>query len=65
MKRSAWLGGLALVLAAAGTGEGGPLGQDRKAPELEGGKAWFNTEKPVRLADLRGKIVLLDFWTYC
>ena len=26
---------------------------------------WFNTSHPLRLADQRGKIVLLDFWTYC
>jgi hypothetical protein len=36
-----------------------------KAPELEGGVGWLNTEKPVTLAQLKGKIVLLDFWTYC
>lgn len=35
------------------------------APELEGGVAWLNTAGPLRLKDLRGKIVLLDFWTFC
>lgn len=36
-----------------------------EAPELEGGIAWLNTAGPLRLKDLRGKIVLLDFWTLC
>lgn len=35
------------------------------APELDGGVAWLNTAGPIRLRDLRGKIVLLDFWTFC
>jgi DNA-binding beta-propeller fold protein YncE len=35
------------------------------APELEGGVGWLNTAGPIRLKDLRGKIVVLDFWTYC
>jgi len=36
-----------------------------RAPELDGGVAWLNTSGPLRLRDLRGKIVLLDFWTLC
>ncbi|MCY2943438.1 MAG: thioredoxin-like domain-containing protein [Planctomycetota bacterium] len=36
-----------------------------EAPELEGGVAWLNTAKPITLKSLRGKIVLLDFWTLC
>lgn len=36
-----------------------------KAPSLDGGVDWINTEGPLRLEDLRGKFVMLDFWTYC
>jgi thiol-disulfide isomerase/thioredoxin len=35
------------------------------APELEGGVAWLNTGKPLTMESLKGKIVLLDFWTLC
>ncbi len=39
--------------------------QERIADPFEGGVAWLNTGGPIRLKDLRGKIVILDFWTYC
>jgi thiol-disulfide isomerase/thioredoxin len=42
-----------------------PPGKFKPAPELEGGVAWLNTAGPIRLKDLRGKIVLIDFWTLC
>lgn len=36
------------------------------APELDGGTAWLNTAGPLSIKkDLKGKVVLLDFWTLC
>ena len=35
------------------------------APDFDGGVAWLNTAKPISIKDLKGKIVLLDFWTLC
>ncbi len=35
-----------------------------RAPEFPAGLDWLNTDRPLALAGLRGKIVLLDFWTY-
>ena len=34
------------------------------APEFPEGLDWLNTEQPLTLEQLKGKIVLLDFWTY-
>lgn len=41
-------------------GEQSPI----RAPELAGATAWLNVPAPLSLASLRGKVVLLDFWTY-
>lgn len=34
-----------------------------KAPELTGIAAWINSS-PLTMESLRGKVVLVDFWTY-
>lgn len=37
-----------------------------RAPELDPRFAWLNTERPLSFArELKGRVVLLDFWTYC
>lgn len=35
------------------------------APEFPKGLSWLNTSAPIELQQLRGKFVLLDFWTFC
>ena len=34
-----------------------------RAPEFPAGLAWINTA-PLTVAGLRGKLLILDFWTY-
>src|SRR2546430_11883748 len=35
----------------------------QKAPELKDGDAWINSA-PLKLEQLRGKVVLIDFWAW-
>jgi hypothetical protein len=57
---------LAVVLATALAGGVAPaMGQPRPgvaAPDVTGGP-WINS-RPLTLAELRGRVVLVEFWTY-
>jgi thiol-disulfide isomerase/thioredoxin len=65
-----WLLGLVMAASVAGALRGAAGADepaaDRKPPVdlLAGGSGWINSA-PIRLDELRGKVVLLDFWTYC
>jgi hypothetical protein len=39
----------------------GQLAAPEFPPELE----WLNSDRPLTMKELQGKIVILDFWTYC
>ncbi len=36
-----------------------------EAPDFPVNSVWLNSGRPFSLQDFRGKLVLLDFWTYC
>ncbi|WP_175624702.1 MULTISPECIES: thioredoxin family protein [Oxalobacteraceae] len=40
-----------------------PYGAPTQAPEFTGIEKWLNSE-PLSMQKLRGKVVLVDFWTY-
>lgn len=46
-----------------------PLAEELKgtvnAPDFPADAQWFNVDAPLSMKDLRGKVVLLDFWTFC
>ncbi len=37
---------------------------DYPAPEFTGVTQWLNPDKPLTMQSLKGKVVLIDFWTY-
>ncbi len=65
--RIIWIALLVLVLFSLVRAQGGSNleGQPEfPAPEFPTGLDWLNVPAPVTMQALRGKLVLLDFWTY-
>ena len=52
----------ALAAWAIAPASGGAFSIGKPAPEISGGP-WINSQ-PLVLADLRGQVVLVEFWTY-
>jgi hypothetical protein len=36
-----------------------------RAPEFPPGLTWLGTPRPLRLSELKGRLVIPDFWTFC
>jgi Peroxiredoxin len=53
----------ALAFVAAAVGIARPAAAAQTAPEFTGIAAWQNS-KPLKMSQLRGKVVLIDFWAY-
>jgi thiol-disulfide isomerase/thioredoxin len=53
----------ALTFAAPPFGGDRPVNAVRAAPEFQRIDTWLNSP-PLKLEDLRGQVVLVDFWTY-
>src|SRR5262249_24599033 len=51
------------TVAAIAGAAAAPLPVEREMPPLAGASAWVNSP-PLTKASLRGKVVLVDFWTY-
>ena len=59
---NAMMAGGAMMMSAKGAG-GPELPNEGAAPPLDGAVEWLNS-KPLTGESLRGKVVLVDFWTY-
>ena len=59
---NAMMAGGAMMMSSKGTAGAG-LPDEGLAPPLDGAVDWLNS-KPLTAESLRGKVVLVDFWTY-
>src|SRR5262245_10987105 len=59
---AALLTGAFFFATTAGIGVG-PLARERRMPGFAGATGWLNSA-PLDPESLRGKVVLVDFWTY-
>jgi len=36
-----------------------------RAPDFPDGLDWLNVSRPLHIAELRGRLAIIDFWTFC
>ncbi|MBM4048786.1 MAG: hypothetical protein FJ279_27090 [Planctomycetes bacterium] len=56
------LAALLCLLFLSSCGRGGPKSFLNQSPPEVSVAEWLNTDKPLLLKDLKGKVVLLEFW---
>jgi len=56
-------GGPSMMMQAKPGGQSGQLPVEGALPSLSGAVEWLNS-KPLTAEDLKGKVVVVDFWTY-
>ena len=51
-------------VSTVSTDTSGLFNANTPAPDFAGATGWLNTPKPISINDLKGKVILVDFWTY-